>query len=254
MTPIVFNNIARMSEDNVSDSERTAIAQKVLDAQGKEGLRTLWLCQDYYDPTQPLMTGLTPGTAWWLQEANPYADLIREQFSGTDFDAALAALKTATIPPKVNVDMRTQMNNQHMSLFVPKDADVYSHADAKTVKALALQFFPQYPLLATPQCSLYLDVVEYDDEDTPGLYPAYNEPLAAFADDAHALHYLLRVHQGITVTRESASPSMEALLAQTDKDWDILDSLGVDPENAYHLMQSKHASELNVTLPKEFAP
>ena len=255
MTPIVFNDIARMSAENVDANERNFIAQIVLDTKGVNGLFTLWSCQDYYDPTEPLNTGRTPATVWWLQIDNPYASIVREKLNGVSNADALAMLHRATFPPQGPTDTWYGANNQHMELFTPKKYEPYSHADATAVMDLARKFFPQHPALLRPQCSLYLDVIDYDNvnDDISMLYPAHLETLEAFSQDAAALQYLLRVHPALTVQRKNATPAMEILLAQSDKEWEIFESMGITPDEAYHIMTGRYLDSLSIALPETFS-
>lgn len=254
MTPIVFNDIARLSAENADAEERDTTAKRVFDTMGVDGLFTLWSCQDYYQPTDTLGTGRTPATVWWLQINNPYASIIREKLNGVSNDDALAMLHIATFPPQVPTDMWYNANNQHIEFFTPTKYEPYSNANAAAVMDLARTFFPQHPALLKPQCSLYLDVIDHDNvnDDIPLLYPAHLDTLEAFSQDAAALQYLLRVHSALTVKRENATPAMEILLAQSDKDWEILESMGIMPEDAYHIMKSKYTSGSEVILPAEF--
>lgn len=134
------------------------------------------------------------------------------------------------------------------------ERDKFSHASCTTVRALACIFFPQYLALAEPHCSLYLDVTDHEEEreDAQRWYPNHADPLAAFSNDAAALQFLTRVHTGLTAKRDMATPEMEVLFAQSDKEWALYDAIGLSAMESYAISKSKLPASTNVTLPLEF--
>lgn len=259
MTPIIFNDIANLSGEGRSVEERNGIADKVYTEHGIGGLLTLWACQDYYDPVEPLDTGLTPATHWWLLEGNHYAEMVKAELSKLDEEAALALLKKSTFPPLAEMDMWAGINGGHMKLFAPERIDKFSHASAKTVRRIAEHFFPQYPIFTKVQCSIYLDVgaVEPDMMDNtdsdPELYPHHSCTLEAFKNDLAALQYLVRVHKDPGVQRAKASPEIIALLSQTDGEWAMYDDMNIPPEEAYGISKSLRVPPAVLPLPAEFS-
>lgn len=259
MTPIVFNDIANLSDEGRSVEERNGIADKVYTEHGIEGLLTLWACQDYYDPTDTLDTGLTPATDWWLLEGNTYAKIVKEQLSKLNEDDALALLKKATFAPLVEMHMWGGRNEGHMKLFTPEEPDTFSHASASTVRRIAGQFFPQYPMFTTALCSIYLDVGESDPDILdnsdlePDVYAHHTKTLEAFEDDSTALQYLIRVHKAPSAQRLHASPEIIALLSQTDGEWAMYDNMGISPEEAYNISKSLRVPPAVLPLPAEFS-
>lgn len=255
MTPIVFNDISRLSDEGLSVQERNAIADKVHSEHGVDGLVTLWRCQDYYEPTEPLNIGFTPATEWWLGEGNVYAGMVREALESLNEEDALALLKSAMFPPMVEMEMWAGMNNEHMKLYAPEGPDKYSHASATTVRQVAQLFFPQHPHFGNPQCSIYLETYDADeyDEHNEDRYPSHGEPLVAFQDDAAALQYLTRVHIGLTVQRKDVTPEMDMLLAETDGEWGMYDDMGLSPEEGYAISKSLVVPASNIALPAEFS-
>lgn len=259
MTPIVFNDIANLSDEGRSVEERNGIASKVYTEHGIGGLLTLWVCQDYYNPTSFLDTELTPATDWWLLKGNIYAEMVKEQLSVLNEDDALSLLKKVTLPPLVETEMRAGMNGENMKLFSPEELDTFSHASAKTVQRIANKFFSQYPIFTKAVCSIYLDVSEgypgvVDDSDGPlPLYAQHSNTLAAFEEDPAALQYLTRVHQASGVQRLHASPEIIAMLSKTDEEWAMYDDIGVSPENAYTISKSLVVPPEVLLLPAEFS-
>ncbi len=254
MVPIVFELINRMSDESVTPEESEAIAQSVLAEHGVGGLVTLWSGQDYYDPVEPLDTGMTPATRWWLQEGNPYAEMVRIQLSALSEDAALQLLTESTFPPKPSTDIWLERDGAHLQPYTIDARDKFSHANCSTVRALARTFFPQYPSLTEPHCSLYLDVTDHEDEldDVQRWYPDHDNPLAAFADDAAALQFLTRVHTGLTAQRGMATPEMEVLLVHSDREWALYEAMGLSAMESYEIAKNKLMAATSVALPQNF--
>lgn len=255
MTPIIFNDISRLSDEGRSVQERNGIAQKVYDEHGVSGLVTLWRCQDYYNPIEPLSAGLTPATEWWLSEGNAYAGMVREALESLSEEDALALLKLAMFPPLAEDDMYFPTKEEHLTLlYTPERPDKFSHASATTVRRIAQSFFPQYPQFNEPQCSIYFDTYNADEYDAynEDLYPSHFNPLQAFEDDAAALQYLMRVHPGLTVQRKDATAEMELLLVSTDAVWAIYGDMGIEADEAYHAFKSFVVSTSVLPLPAGF--
>ena len=258
MTPIVFDNIARMSFEGCTAEEQNAIAENVYTEHGAQGLLTLWACQDYYDPTEPLNTGFTPATAWWLADNNSYSEIVRHELAKLNEEAALTLLKSATFPPDVDIDMWAARDDGHMKLFRPEKPDKFSHASAKTVRCIAAEFFPQYPIFNTALCSIYLDVGEADPDimDNSDLdldiYPHHTKTLEAFEDDSIALQYLTRVHEAPVTSRQHASSKIIAVLSTTDEEWAMYDAMGLSPEAAYDISKNLTVRPAILPLPQEF--
>lgn len=254
MVPIVFDLINRMSYESVTPDESEAIARSVLAENGVGGLVTLWSAQDYYDPVEPLHTGMTPATRWWLQEGNPYAQMVRIELASLSEDAALQLLTESTFPPLPSDDIWMERNGAHLEPYTIERRDKFSHASCATVQKIANLFFPQYPALGEPHCSLYLDVTDHEEEleDVHRWYPNHQNPLAAFGNDAAALQFLTRVHVGITAQRDRATPEMEVLLAQSDKEWALYEAMGLSAMESYVIAKNKLTTDLDVALPRDF--
>lgn len=258
MTPIVFDDIASLSEEGLSIEERNAIAQKVHTEHGVSGLVTLWACLDYYDPTDVLDGGMTPAAQWWLTAHNPYSAMVKNALSNLSESDALDLLKKATFTPLVELKMWGGMDNKHMELFSPEEPEKYSHSYAGTVRRVAEQFFPQYPNFTKATCSIYLDVGEHDsdlfDDGTEEslVYAHHSNTLEAFHDDSAALQYLVRVHKDRCAQREYASPEIIALLSPTDAEWAMYDDMGLSPEDAYEISKSLVVPPAVLPLPTEF--
>lgn len=254
MVPIVFDLINRMSEESITPEESEAIARNVLAEHGVGGLVTLWSGQDYYDPVEPLHEGMTPATRWWLQDHNPYADMVRAELASLSEDAALQLLTQSSFPPRPSDDIWMERNGAHLQPYTIDARDKFSNASCATVRALARTFFPQYPALAEPHCSLYLDVTDHEEEldDVQRWYPNHTDPLAAFGNDAAALQFLTRVHTGLTAQRDCATPEMEVLLVQSDKEWALYEAMGLSAMESYGIAKSKWTASVSVALPQNF--
>ena len=254
MVPIVFDLIRRMSEEYITPEESEEIARNVLAENGVGGLVTLWSAQDYYDPVEPLHTGMTPATRWCLQDGNTYTEMVRIELAYLSEDAALALLTESTFPPLPSGDIWMEKNGAHLQPYTIDRRDKFSHASSATVRQIAKTFFPQYPTLTEPHCSVYLDATDSEDEreDVERWYPNHSDPLEAFGDDAAALQYLTRVHVGITAQRDQATPEMEVLLVQSDKEWALYEAMGLDPLESYRIAKSKLNATMNVLLPEDF--
>ena len=254
MTPIIFAHIARMSDAETSDNERHTIAQKVLNAYGSDGLVTLWACQNYYMPCTEVDIPDTEASAWWLSSENLYARMVSENFAEKSCDDARKLLKMATHPPIVSLEVTAINHSNVLNVFAPQKAELFSHSTASTVRQLAQTFFPQYPEFSAPQCTFYLDTTSYHDEaDDLHVEPVHRETLAAFSDDVHALQYLFRVHESDEIRQERITPDMTILLAQNDSEWKLLDSMGIDPKNAYHILKGRRAIQTEASLPEAFS-
>lgn len=147
-----------------------------------------------------------------------------------------------------------ERNDAHLQPYTIDARDKFSNANCTTVLDIAKTFFPQYPALAEPHCSLYLDVTDHEEEleDVHRWYPNHQNPLAAFGNDAAALQFLTRVHTGLTVQREYATPEMAKLLAQSDHEWSLYEAMGLDPLESYALAKNKLVVNLEVGLPQNF--
>ena len=254
MVPIVFDLIRRMSEEYVTPEESEEIARNVLAENGVGGLVTLWSAQDYYDPVEPLHTGMTPATRWWLQENNPYAEMVRIELSSLSEDVALELLRESTFPPRPSDDVWMERNGAHLKPYTIEGRDKFSNASSATVRQIAKTFFPQYPILTEPHCSLYLDVTDHEDdlEDVHRWYPNHDDPLSAFGDDPAALQFLTRVHTGLTAQRDCATPEMERLLVQSDHEWVLYEAMGLSMMESYAIAKRKLNATPNVLLPEDF--
>lgn len=255
MSTIIFDFIMRMSDEFASPETRDDIARDVLQKYGVNGLVVLWKNQDYYDPTEPLHSGATPATLWWLQKNNAYANMVRTVFQAFSEEEALDVLAHSTFPPNVDFDVWACQNDAHMKECNLDRRDKFSHASCATVRKLANVFFPQYPALEQPHCSLYsetFDAEDEDDYDEVKLYPIHTDPLGAFVESTAALQYLIRTHQGITVRREGASAEVQAMLERSDEEWAIYDAMGLEPMASYLIATNKVKEVDSLQLPVEF--
>lgn len=255
MTSIPFDYILQMNEDTVI-SMRNVVAQRILDLHGVKGLVTLWACQHFYSSSEYRGVPIIPVSEWWLASENTYANIVIKEISELPNKKALALLGIATRPPRMPLDVSVNKKNTHPILFAPpkEEYEYVSNVTASTVQKLAHAFFPHYPEFLGPQCVLYLAVAGYNDGNggINNVQAVHIETLQAFADDGHALQYLLRVHEDPDISREYVTPEMEVLLSNTDAEWALFDSMGVDAEEAYKLITNKNADTLNIFLPEEF--
>lgn len=228
---IPFAAATRMAQKHVTEKEQRETASGVVSIYGLRGILALWCFQGYYDPTEMLSGGLTPATRWWLDPGNTWTDLVRDILAANigSADDAVRCLQVATCVPNSDINMVD-------GTCVPGEITKPSEWHATYVRQLALLYFPQFPELALPTCTLYRDAVPrtgmvLDNDDISGL--CYEYPMQAFAGDVHAQRYLALALPGSPMGQFPVE--MIEFRYNRNDTWKLYEQMGLTLEEMYAL-------------------
>lgn len=244
-TPIPYAVILNFRKKQTAQ-EHDAACQQIHHLYGDQGLLSLWsmLCYDnravnkYDTPTESKFlqeNGLKPAIEWWISKNNSYANKVRELLQACTIEEAKNALRTVThslIAKTFTRDADTGQNvvgEFHMLGF--------TNVDARALRVIAKNFFPQWPELATPLFDLYHARHEeqlYDDpmkEHEP--YELYPKKFEAFSDDVNALKFLASLDNDYF---DADLPKwLIDFQEHGDDEWNIYRALSDNPAEWYNL-------------------